>query len=319
MEDLDWLDKAIFFELYADARISIQELSKKYDVAFNTIKDRIRKLEKRGLVKEYAIELSMEMLGADWIYADITTTGSENIGELVNQIGTHPLVRYSYRIDNQKYQARAIVAGTTEFFELKHFIESIDTVTKVELHPFVWIAPSSLDSSKARTRGQKVVFTRNQLRVLHCLTNNVRMPVSEIAKRTNIKARKVTKIVQELYDGGGVHFTVRMMLTDPVQLLLFLRFDDKIHRIDQIVKWFQERYPLEFWGGAYWLDEPVFEVIFVPGEIGLFGDIIRQVQAAPFTTSVESHLFSYDSLLQGQYRGPSHIRLEELFQEANLT
>jgi len=319
VEELDWLDKALIFELYSNARVPIQELSNKYGVAFNTIKNRIKKLERRGMIIEYTIELSMEMLGAEWVYVEITTNGEEEIEALVNQIGNHPLVRFSYRIDTRKYQARAIITGAKELFELKHFIESIDSVIKVELHPFVWIAPDSSPSSKARTKGCKVVFTKNQLKILQCLIHDVRMPVIEIAKRTNIPIRKVTKILKELYDGGGVHFTIRMMMTDPVELTLFIKYDNKKIDVSQIVEWFQERYPLEFWGGACWLDKPVFEVIIVPGKIEIFGDITRQVQAAPFTASVEAHLFSYDSLLQGQYKGPSHTRLEEMLQKAGLS
>jgi DNA-binding Lrp family transcriptional regulator len=319
VKELDWLDKALIFELYADARISIQELSRKYRVAFNTIKDRINKLEKKGAIIEYTIELSMEMLGADWLFIDIITNGTENTKEFIEKIGNYPLVRFAYRIGNQRYYARAIVAGTTQFFELKQFIESLSAITKVELHPFVWIVPGSLPFSKARTRGQKVVFTKNELRILQCLTNDVRMPVSKIAKQTGMKVRQVAKTLRELHENGGVHFTIRMMMADPVELVLFLRYNDTITKIDQIANWLQERYPLEFWGGASWLDEPVFEVIIVPGAITKFGEIIREVRAAPFTDSVEDHIFSYDSLVAGQYRGPSHARLEEMFREAGLS
>ncbi len=318
VEELDWLDKALIFELYSNARIPIQVLCKKYDVAFNTIKNRIKKLEKKGVILEYCVELSMEMLGAEWLYVEITTNGTEDIEEFVNQIGNHPLVRFSNQISTQKYQARAIVTGANEIFELKHFIKSISSVIEFQMHPFVWIAPTALPSSKARTKGHRIVFTKNQLQILHCLANDVRMPVTEISKRTNIPIRKVNKILEELHEGGGVHFTIRMMMADPVELIIFLRYDDKKIDINHIVEWFQKRYPLEFWGGACWLNEPVFEVIIVPGKITVFSDIIRQVRAAPFTISVQTHLFSSDSLLRGQYRGPSHTRLEEMFRKAGL-
>jgi len=117
--DVDWLDKAIVLELYGNARLSFQDLAKKYDQSFNTIKNRVKKLEKEGVIQEYTVELSLNMVGADYLYTVITTDGTEDIKALIETIGNHRLIRHTARYDYQSYDAQAVVCGTTEFFELK--------------------------------------------------------------------------------------------------------------------------------------------------------------------------------------------------------
>lgn len=315
---MDQLDKALVYELTANARMSVQELAKKYERSFNTIKDRIKKLEKAGTIYEYTVELSLEMLGAENVSIDIITDGSENINTLIKQIGNHPLVRLSHRFGNERYSATAILAGTREFFELKQFIESLDAVTKVEFHPFVWVVPGSLAKSRVRTRGSKVSFSKNQLRILKCLLDDVRMPVTEIARRTEMTPRRVTNILRELYEGGGVHFTIRMNYIDEVELILFIRYNETTTNVNQITAWFQKRYPLEFWGGSAMLDEPVFAALFYSGPNQELGEVIREVREASFSESVEDQLVLWDTKSTAQYRGPGRERLEDMIRNAGL-
>ena len=316
--DVDFLDKALVWELMANARISVQELAKKYDMSFNTIKDRISKLEKSGTISEYTIELSLEMLGAELVSMDIYTDGSENIRSFVDQIGKHPLVRLSHRVSGKLYGATAVIAGTREFFELKQFIESLDAVIKVDFHPFTWVVPEAPSKSRVRTRGCKLTFTKNQLRVLKCLLDDVRMPVTEIARRTAMTPRRVTNTLRELQDGGGVHFTLNINYVDEVELILRIRFNETTTSVNQIVDWFQEHYPLEFWGGALFLDEPVYTALIYSGPNKDLGELIRKVREASFSESVEDRLVLWDPKLKPQYRGPAHHRLEAMIKDAGL-
>ena len=281
---------------------------------------RLRKLEKEGAIQEYTVELSLNMLGADYVYAVITTDGTENMQALVDQIGNYRLVRFCYRTGNRRYESQAVIRGTTEFFELKQFLESLHQVTKVEIHPFIWITPDAPPQSKVRTRGQKVEFTLNQLRVLQCLADNVRIPVSEIVNRTGLTIRRVRSILRELQEGGGVHLTIRMnwLTTSTVALDLLIRFDERKTTVADIVVWFQEHYPLEFWGMVVWLDEPTIIAGLNVADLTKVAEITQLVRAEPFAELVEDQVITIQSFTTGQYRGPSQIQLEEMFKEAGL-
>ncbi|MFX1342161.1 MAG: winged helix-turn-helix transcriptional regulator, partial [Promethearchaeota archaeon] len=226
---MDWLDKALLMELYGNSRISFQDLATKFHLTFNAIKYRVKKLEEIGVIQEYTVELSLEMLGLEPLSIGITTDDTEDMKALIDEIGNHRLVRQAIRVGNKYYGASAYATGTKEFFELKQFLESLNGVTNVEIHPVVSIIPDAPPLSKGKSRGQKVTFTKNQLHVLWCLTEDVRMSVGEIAKRVNLTPRRVSKILQDLQEGGGVHFTARinMLALGDVALSLIIHYNEK--------------------------------------------------------------------------------------------
>ncbi len=320
MLDLDWLDKALLWELFGNARVSFQDLARKYELSFNAIKNRVKKLEKVGAIEEYTVELSLAMLGLEPINIFIETDGSEKIKSLIDQIGKLKPIRMVTRIRNKKYSAFAFVVGTTDFFELKMNLESLNPVTKVTIHPVMNIAPQAPPKSKARSRGQKIVFTQNQLRVLKCLTEDVRMPVVEIAKKTNLTPRRISKILHELQEGGGVHFTIRMnyLALGDINLELFIRYDDTKTGFDEIVKWFQEHYPRELWTAGQMLDESSVGISLLVEDPTKVGEITNIVREATFSESVDDYMITSQSYVKMHYRDPSQHHLDELFKEAGL-
>ncbi|MFW9831714.1 MAG: winged helix-turn-helix transcriptional regulator [Candidatus Thorarchaeota archaeon] len=317
---MDWLDKALLFELYGNARCSFQDLAKKYKQSFNTIKNRVTKLEQSGVIVEYTVELSLEMLGADWLFVDIITDGSENMKTLIEQVGNHQMVRSSQRTSHRRYQAWALVTGTTEFFELKSYLESLEAVNKVEIHPFVYICPFAPPQSKIRTKGHKVSFIRQQLQILKCLTEDIRLPIGEIAKRVNMTPRRVTKILHELQSSGGVHFMLRMnsCALGDVHLELTLHFDETKTTASEIIAWIQEHYSLEFWGAVSYLDEPTLRVNLMIEDTTKVGEITKIFNESSFAESVEDQLVTPQSYVTGYFRDPSQHRLDQLFKEARL-
>ena len=317
---MDWLDKALLNQLFGNARISYQVLARKYNLSFNTIKNRVKKLETEGVIQEYTVELSLAMLDVEGLDVQIHTDGSEKIEELVHQIGTHRLIRAAYREQNQKYVAGALVSGTAEFFDLKGFLESLDSVIRVELHPVVTVYSEAPPHSKLRSRGRKVSFTKNQLQVLKYLSENVRMPISEIAKRVNLTPRRVGRILRELEEGGGVHFTIRInwFALGDVILQYYIQYDETKTSVGEIVSWFKEHYPLEFWGAGQRLDEPVITVDIIVEDQKKVGDITKMVRETTFVECVDDVVLTPQTFVKVHYRNPSQHRLDELFKEAGL-
>ena len=317
---MDWLDKALLWELFGNARVSYQDLARKYELSFNAIKNRVKKLEEVGAIQEYTVELSLAMLGLEPINIAIETDGSETIKSLIDQIGKLKPIRMATRFGNRLYSAFAFVAGTADFFELKMNLESLKSVTKVAIHPMLTIAPYAPPKSKARSRGQKIVFTQNQLRVLKCLTEDVRMPIGEIAKKTSLTSRRISKILRELQEGGGVHFTIRMnyLALGDINLELVIRYNETNTGLNEIVKWFQEHYPNEFWTADQMLDEPTVGISLLVEDPTKVGEITNIVREATFSESVDDYMITSQSYVKLHYRDPSQHHLEELFKEAGL-
>jgi DNA-binding Lrp family transcriptional regulator len=318
--DVDWLDKALLWELFGNARISYQELARKFNLSFNAIKNRVKKLEADGVIQEYTVELSLAMLGLEPLHAVITTDGSEKIKELIEQIGNHRLVRLACRYQNRMYTAFAYAGGTSDFFKLKGFLESLDSVTGVDIAPTRAFTPDAPPHSKARSRGQKVTFTTNQLRILHCLTENVRMPITTIAKRLDLSSRRVGKILRELEEGGGVHFTIRINMFALGDMLLefHVYYDEAKTSVGEIFSWFHERYPHEFWGAGHRLDAPAASVTLIVDDPIRVGDITSVVREVTFFDRVDDFVITPQTYMKVHFRDPSQHHLDELFKEAGL-
>lgn len=60
---LDKIDIMILIELSEDCRRSNQEIGRKVGVSYHTIKDRIRQLEKKGIIQSYRTKINIQKLG----------------------------------------------------------------------------------------------------------------------------------------------------------------------------------------------------------------------------------------------------------------
>ena len=63
---MDFLDKALFQELSNNCRVSFSDLSKKYDVSVNTIKNRVEDMIKEGLIVAFDVQLKLSLYNASF-------------------------------------------------------------------------------------------------------------------------------------------------------------------------------------------------------------------------------------------------------------
>ncbi|MFX1317666.1 MAG: winged helix-turn-helix transcriptional regulator [Promethearchaeota archaeon] len=317
---MDPLDKALLWELFGNARISFQDLAKKFKQSFNTIKNHVKRLEKMGVIQEYTVELSSAMLDLETLQVIITTNGTEKMNEFLDEVGGHQQIRYLYRSSPNRYSCSAFITGTTEFFQLKQSLESLKAVQKVEFHPVSVFVPNAPAHSKVRNRGKKVSFTQNQLRVLRCLTDDVRMPIGKIAEYTELTPRRVSHILHELQEGGGVHFTMRMnyLALGDVELEYLIRYNDMKTTAKEIIEWIYEQYTSEFWHATTFLDEPTLIITLLTNEPSRIKEITSRIRETPYVRSITDFLIP-EQHRGGHYRDPTQHRLDDLFKEAGLS
>ncbi len=63
MYDLDELDRAILIKLEADAKMTLLELSHQLGAPRSTIRERIQRLERNGVIRGYSAVIAPEQLG----------------------------------------------------------------------------------------------------------------------------------------------------------------------------------------------------------------------------------------------------------------
>jgi DNA-binding Lrp family transcriptional regulator len=194
--------------------------------------------------------------------------------------------------------------GPGKLAELGGMLRAIDEVVNVDIH-----------MAAHRIRGTKIVFTKQQLRVLRCLQQDVRMRVEEIAQKTGMAAKTVRRILKELETGNGVHYSLRVNPSAGwVDAWVRIEWDDKLTSADQIASWLREEFPDDL----YWLhissSESVMLADFIIDDIRELNQISSKIRAEPYVKSTASLAAS----AQSSFEGLKEIKLKELLDEAGV-
>lgn len=311
---MDWV---VLCKLLGNARASYRDLAQKLGLSPNTVKNRINKLRQQKVILGFVVMVSMEMLNAEIVLGMITTDGSENVIEFMKQIAKEPMVLSIVRASDRRYEVMAVISGAHDTLGFIGFLERLEGVIDVDVKPVVLQFPKYPPTYHYNTRGKKVTFTRTQLQVLRCLTEDARMPVAQIGKCTGFTARRVRKILRELEEGGGIHFAVdydAFALGD-MEYRLIIRFDEAQITGWDLVAWIFEKYPTEFWWTAVVTTEPIVDVGFLIDRPGKSVPIIREIKAAPFVKEIEDFI-NYPLVVECHI--PFRDHLEKILSDAGL-
>ncbi|MHA2315347.1 MAG: winged helix-turn-helix transcriptional regulator [Candidatus Hermodarchaeia archaeon] len=286
MDPQDW---ALVKEVHANARVSYQALAKKFGLSPNTIKTRIKRLYEQKVFLRTGVAVSRETLGVEDIIAVVSTDGSEVGVHLMEQMAAQPMACEVYRTGDRRYELWALVTGTSEAFGLKRFLEELDGVIDVEMRPIVFLFPDHEPDFYMHSRGKKVTFTKDQLRVLDHLFWDSRMPVSQIAQKTGLTPRRVRKILHDLQEGGGVQFITGydIFALGDMEYRLKIWFDPTHTTGQDLAKEIAEKYPDEFWWSSITTNEPILDVGLIINDANQVPPIIREIKKNSHITTIE--------------------------------
>ncbi len=318
MSRLDSLDWALICELCGDARTPYKTLAKKFGISTNTVKNRINNLRKQGVIRRFGVCASFETCGFENVAGFVTTDGSENVVELMKQIASQQIVAEIYRTSDRRYEYWAMVRGASETLGFKRYLTELEGVTKVEMKPIVFLFPNKPPNYVLNTRGKRVTFTGEQLRVLKSFAeNDSRQPVSQIAQYTGFTPRRVRKIIRDLEESGGVHFPVYydVFALGDMEYRMRICYDEAQTTGQDIIMGLYENYPEKFWWASLTTNEPIVDVGMIIDRPGKGPPIAAEIKAAAHTKSVEDFV-SYPRVVSGINR--LNIHLWDLFREAGL-
>ncbi|MFW9811645.1 MAG: winged helix-turn-helix transcriptional regulator [Candidatus Thorarchaeota archaeon] len=314
MDTLDW---ALIRELCGNSRTPYKTLATKLNVSTNTVKNHINRLREKGVIVKFGICVSFETLGAEMVSGFITTDGSEDVIELMKQIASQPVVCDICRNADRRYEYWAMVKGANETLGLKHFLTSLDCARDVQIQPIELFYPNKPPTYLGNTRGKKVIFSRDQLRVLRCLTNDSRLPISQIASKTGFTPRRVRKILHDLQESGGIHTYALYNLFElgDLEYRLRIRYDDAQITGREVVMALYKKHPEVFLWSTITTNEPIVDVGLIIDRPGKGPPIAAEMKAAPYIKSVEDFV-TYPRVVNAINRLSGH--LFELLREAGL-
>ena len=86
---LDMLDWKILQAIQENSKQTYSEVGRQLGVAHSTVYDRIKKLEKSGIIKKWTVDMDLEKLGINYITASMTVytdpKESENVAKKLSK------------------------------------------------------------------------------------------------------------------------------------------------------------------------------------------------------------------------------------------
>jgi DNA-binding Lrp family transcriptional regulator len=287
---LDLVDKGIIAELEGNCRQSYRMLARKLGVSSKTIRSRIEKLIEMGVIQRFLVELNPDILGAHLVIAEVSTLGSEDTLEFIHQIGQSPVVRLVSRLADGTYDVEAEVRGKMGTVNFGQFIRGQDRVSDVEIHDVIKMHPHVTKGSLSKPQALNFDFTNIELNVLRCLRENPRMPIVDIARRTEMTAKRVRMVLRQLQDSGRLRFTLEWLRSsgNQIEFRSRVRYNTDNTRPRQLVAWLEQRYPLEYWTSYLLTDEPTLLLDFAVDTLHHVEAIDLELKESPYSTVVHT-------------------------------
>ncbi len=253
---MDIVDRKLLNELDKNCRITYRDLANAVGLSANAVKKRITNLIDTGVINEFVVQLRNNMAGATIVISLISTDGEEDrdvfyaaLNEDPSAAGVFPQISKSYILYSQ-------CRGLRQLNELSAHIRGIEHVTDVEMH---------LIGEQPLPDGKSVDLTKLQLRVLAALIDDPRKPIVDICEETGLTARRVRKILDEIYESDSIHFAVfwNANMGEAIYFTAKVEFDVTKTDYGTLKQEFQDRFPEEYWYSYISATKPVMFSYFV--------------------------------------------------------
>jgi DNA-binding Lrp family transcriptional regulator len=283
--------------------MTYQSLSGKLDLSVNAIKKRVEKLESDGIILKFVIYPSLAMLDAEMMLGILTLDNKPHGDELLDYLGSNNMIFGTSYLFNRDILIFGEYIGAMGLAEIRKFLKQTDGVQDIELHTLLL------------ERGSQCDLSDQDLIVLRELYDDPRIPISEIAKRTNLTPRRVRKILNRFLGEGGskpeyaiqkasigddrtsqacFHFRLNWNLNagGKTAYINLIRWDEGKGDMGIIVNWIKKLYPDEFWYAYASATESVIFAVFLVDHFREAEEIAKQLLEGPNVNFVRP-LFGY--------------------------
>ncbi|MGY5876110.1 MAG: winged helix-turn-helix transcriptional regulator [Candidatus Thorarchaeota archaeon] len=313
---MDYIDKAILIKLDGDCRLTYQAIAEKLDLTRSAVKRRVDKMVEAGVIEQFTVELSRQMINYEWMLVDIATDGTEDVEKFVGTITKHPMVFVPLWTSDCKYLLFCQSDNQHAAYDLGKFLRGQKGVIEVLLQSMIPVTNEILSpSSWFQDRGDKVEFSNGQIRVIRSLMDDARKSITAISEETGINSKRVKRILDDLHNSRGVHFKIQFNFSAAgnTNFILRLKFDETKTNPRKLIQWIQKRHPAEFWSSFLLVNEPTMICFFTCSKLGAVKRIAVDAKSASFALSAEP-LVLYPSSAS---KTLGRIRLEELLESGS--
>ena len=123
MSGVDDLDKRILRVLVEDSRLSVREIARRASAPHSTVYERIRRLERNGIILGYTVRIDYKKLGYQITALILVNVDGQHILEVEEWLSKHPNVLAVYDITGE--HDIAVIASFKTIDELDSFVKNV--------------------------------------------------------------------------------------------------------------------------------------------------------------------------------------------------
>ena len=257
---MDILDKQIIIELSNNCRVSFSHLARKFEVSANTVKNRVRNLEERGIIDSFTFEFNPALVNANTALI-LFRFHNQLSDQKITQLGMHPLIT-GVGVGLESGFATGVYRSNEEISLLSDVFHTIDRIS--ELYIFPVLLPLTADHSPPK--GTLTDLKKIDWDILRHLREDGRISLSELSKRTHISVKTIRKRIKLLDERKMIRLTIRLN-PGKISKGMMVVFAIELNKLTQqirinIDKAVREIRPDHFWVSWQVVDRPIVILAF---------------------------------------------------------
>jgi len=218
LEKLDLKDRRLLAELDANSRASLSELAKKIRLSREAVNYRIKRLQKRGIIKGFVTQIDYTKLGYEIyvVYFKFDIVNEKKEKEVVEYLRKLPNINWVASLGGRfdfmiEFPARNIQDFRKRYAEIISKYPGVFVEQEVVINTFQqrlnrgYLYPIKQKiEKKGDIEKEKIQINKGDKEIIEILKKNSRTPLIEIAKKTTLPASTVAKRIKNLKKKGVI-------------------------------------------------------------------------------------------------------------------
>ena len=203
-DKLDKIDIQILNRLLNNCRESDRQIGKEVGISGGAVKSRIKKMQKNGVIEYFTLKIEPPVLGYGVLYFVVT---GEDLDEILEQV----------KLIGEPFFVVPCVGGIT----VCSIVVKENIQQKIELAKNLMKDVRVLSIFEAENPGVSSNLTKTDLEIINELTKDPRQKIEEIAKKTDLSTKTVTRSLEKLQNDDAIQFT---LIYEPTKITDFIPF-----------------------------------------------------------------------------------------------
>jgi DNA-binding Lrp family transcriptional regulator len=181
----------ILGRLLNNCRESDRQIGMEVGISGGAVKSRIKKMQKNGVIEYFTLKIEPPVLGYGVLYFVVT---GEDLDEILQQV----------KLVGEPFFVVPCVGGIT----VCSIVVKENVQQKIELAKNLMKDVRVLSIFEAENPGVSSDLTKTDLEIINELTKDPRQNIENIAKKTNLSSKTVTRSIEKLQNDDAIQFTL---------------------------------------------------------------------------------------------------------------